>query len=243
MDRYGRLGLGIALALGLVSATGLASRALVRVKSDDQTISVTGSAKRRIRSDMVVWTCSATDQGDTMQAAYKAIAADTPRIVAYLQKQGIAPNEITVDAVSAKALHARDKDGHELEESVTGWVMTQSVAVRSHDIDRVGQVARSATELINQGIMIESQAPEYHYTKLADLKIQMLAEAARDSRVRAAEIAQATGARLGSLRSARMGVLQINPADSTETSSEGNNDTSSVDKDVIGVVSSNFQLE
>ena len=71
----------------------------------------------------------------------------------------------------------------------------------------------------------------------------MLHEAAKDTRVRAQQIADATGARLGPLRSARMGVMQINPADSTETSSEGNNDTSSLDKDVIAVVTSNFQLE
>ena len=105
------------------------------------------------------------------------------------------------------------------------------------------EVSRAATELINQGIAIDSGAPEYHYTRLGELKIQMLHEAAKDTRVRAQQIADATGAKLGPLRSARMGVMQINPADSTETSSEGNNDTSSLDKDVIAVVTSNFQLE
>ncbi len=71
----------------------------------------------------------------------------------------------------------------------------------------------------------------------------MLAEAAKDAHVRGEQIARSTGATLGPLRSARMGVIQINPADSTETSNEGNNDTSSLDKDVIAVVTSNFQLE
>jgi hypothetical protein len=140
-------------------------------------------------------------------------------------------------------MHAHDKEGRELEETVTGYTMSQTVEVRSSDVDRVTQVSREATELINQGIMIDSSSPEYHYTKIGELKIQMLREAAKDTRVRAEQIAQATGAKLGPLRSARMGVMQINSADSTETSSEGNNDTSSLDKDVIAVVTSNFQLE
>lgn len=79
MDRYGRLGLGIALACGLVGATAIGARALVRVKSDDQTIAVTGSAKRRIRSDSIVWSATVSYKGDTMQGAYKSLAQAVPK--------------------------------------------------------------------------------------------------------------------------------------------------------------------
>jgi uncharacterized protein len=243
MDRYGRFSLGAALALGLVAATLVGSRALVRVKSEDQTIGVTGSAKRRIRSDLVIWSATVSYKGDNMQSAYKALAAATPKVVEYLKQKGLKPTEIVVNSIDTKAMHAHDKEGRELEETVTGYTMSQTIEVRSNDVDRVTEVARAATELINQGIMIDSGAPEYHYTRLGELKIQMLHEAAKDTRVRAQQIADATGAKLGPLRSARMGVMQINPADSSETSSEGNNDTSSLDKDVIAVVTSNFQLE
>lgn len=243
MDRYGRFSLGAALAVGLVAATVIGTRALVKVKSDDQTIQVTGSAKRRITSDLIVWSATVSYKGDTMASAYKALAAATPRVVDYLTTKGIPQKQIVVSSIETKPIHAHDKQGRELEESVLGYVMSQTVEVRSNDVERVTAVSREATELINQGIMLESNAPEYHYTKLADLKIQMLHEAARDTRVRAEQIAHATGAKLGPLRSARMGVMQINPADSTETSSEGNNDTTSLEKDVIAVVTSSFQLE
>jgi hypothetical protein len=243
MDRYGRLQLGVALAVGLVLSTVVASRALVKVKSEDATISVTGSAKRRIHSDLVVWTVSGSYRGDTLSSAYKAAAAGTPKMVTYLTGKGIPRAQLAVLAFTTRALHPQDREGHPIEDQVNGYVLTQRIEVRSNDIDRVTQVSREATELIDQGIMIESSEPEYHYTKLGELKIQMLHEAAKDSAVRAQQIADATGARLGTLRSARMGVMQINPADSTETSSEGNNDTSAIDKDVIAVVTSAFQLE
>jgi hypothetical protein len=243
MDRYGRLQLGAALAIGLVLATVIGTRALVRVKSEGQTIDVTGSAKRRIRSDLVVWQASLSYKGDSLQAAYRALAAATPRVVQYLQKKGVKPAEIVISSVTNKPLLAHDKEGRVLEETVVGYAVTQHIQVRSGDVERVTDLSRLSTELIDQGIPLESAAPEYHYTKLGELKIQMLHEAAKDTRVRAEQIANATGAKLGSLRSARMGVMQINPADSTETSSEGNNDTSAIDKDVIAVVTSSFQLE
>jgi uncharacterized protein len=86
-------------------------------------------------------------------------------------------------------------------------------------------------------------APEYHYTKLGDLKIEMLAEAAKDAKVRAQQIAQSTGSSIGSVRTARMGVLQITPADSNDVSDSGVNDTSSLDKDITAVVNVGFAID
>src|SRR3954469_7551820 len=102
MDRYGRFQLGVALALGLIAATVVGSRALVRVKSEDQTIGVTGSAKRRIRSDLVVWSATVSYKGDTMQGAYKALAAATPKVVEYLKGKGLKPAEIVVNSNTNK---------------------------------------------------------------------------------------------------------------------------------------------
>ena len=101
MDRYGRFQLGVALALGLVVATVVGSRALVRVKSEDQAIAVTGSAKRRIRSDLVVWTATVSYKGDSMQSAYKALAAATPKVGEYREQKGIKPGEIVVDSIDS----------------------------------------------------------------------------------------------------------------------------------------------
>jgi hypothetical protein len=242
MTQDGRFFMGIALSTGLVISTVVGARALVRIKSDN-TIQVTGSAKRRIKSDLVVWGAHVTAQAPTMKEAYKQIAVETPKLTAYLEKSGIPKDQIKVFSITTKTLHPHDKEGRELEDTISGYLLTQALEVRSSDIVKVGKVAREVTELIEQGVELESDAPEYIYTKLSDLKIQMLAEAARDSRVRAEQIASSTGAKIGPLRSARMGVIQINPADSTEVSNEGNNDTSSEDKDILTVVASTFALE
>jgi hypothetical protein len=71
----------------------------------------------------------------------------------------------------------------------------------------------------------------------------MLAEASKDAKVRAEQIANNTGSRVSSLESAKMGVMQINAANESEVSAEGTNDTSSLDKDVMGIVTASFGIQ
>jgi hypothetical protein len=241
MFRDAKFGGAVALALGLVFSTWIAVRAFERIKSDN-TIQVTGSAKKRIRSDLIVWRAHISVSGPELRSAYRTLATNVPRVTGYLVKHGIPKDQMVVSAVSTRPLHPRGAQGEPIEDVVNGYELTQSIEVRSLDLDKVGALSRQATELIEDGIPLQSDPPEYHYTKLAELKLQMLAEAARDSRLRAEEIARASGARIGALRQARMGVIQINPADSTDVSGEGNNDTSSLDKDIISVIASTFAL-
>jgi hypothetical protein len=243
MDKEGRFLMGVALASGIVISTTVVAHTALKIKTDgENTIQVTGSAKRRIKSDLVVWTAKVSTRAPDLRTAYRALATATPKLTTWLEKQGVRKDQVKVRSVSTHKEHPHDKDGHEIADTIVAYQLEQEVEVRSGDVERVGQIANEATQLIEQGVELESNAPEYYYTKLGDLKIQMLAEAAKDSRVRAEQIATSTGSRIGPLRQARMGVIQINAADSTETSNEGNNDTSSLEKDIITVVGSTFAL-
>ena len=112
----------------------------------------------------------------------------------------------------------------------------------SGDVHKVPQVCRDVTSLIQQGIEIDSGASGYYYTKLSELKINMLADATRDATTRAEQIVDNANGRLGKLVDARMGVMQINPRGSTDTSAEGNNDTTSLEKEITAIVSVRFEV-
>ena len=77
--------------------------------------------------------------------------------------------------------------------------------ITSGEVGHVADVSRKITSLIEQGITIESTAPKYLYTKMADLKITMLAEATKDASARWRQIASNSGAKLGSIRDAHGG--------------------------------------
>ena len=232
----------VVLAVGLVIATTIGGWFFVKGKRGDQTITVTGSARKRITSDLVIWRSSISYQAPTLSEAYRLLTEAVPRVKAYMVSKGIAENQITVSSISSQTLHGRNSDGIETSE-ITGYTLRQELSVRSTEVEKIGQIAREATELINQGILIESMAPEYLYTKLGDLKIEMLAEAAKDAKRRAEQIAQSTDSSIGTVRTARMGVLQITAADSTDVSDSGMNDTSSLEKDITAVVNVGFAVD
>ena len=232
----------VVLAVGLVVATMIGGWFFVKGKRGDQTITVTGSARKRITSDLVIWRSAISYQAPTLSEAYRLLTEAVPRVKAYMVSKGIAENQITVSSISSQTLHGRNSEGMETSE-ITGYTLRQELSVRSTDVEKIGQIAREATELINQGILIESMAPEYLYTKLGDLKIEMLAEAAKDAKRRAEQIAQSTDSSIGTVRTARMGVLQITAADSTDVSDSGMNDTSSLEKDITAVVNIGFAVD
>jgi hypothetical protein len=236
----------LALAAAIVASAWILGRAMIHVfgiKHQEHQVAVTGSAKKRIRSDLIVWRATVSARATEPAAAYRKLADDVPKLVDLIRSKGVAAAEIVVGAVDTKELSARDKEGHPIPEQVVGYVMEQPVEVSSTDVERVAQVSREATSLMGQGMLIDSEAPKYLYTKLAELKIEMLAEASKDARLRAQQIATHTGGRLGRLNAARMGVMQINAANESEVSATGVNDTTSLDKDVMAIVTATFAIE
>lgn len=235
-----------ALALGLVGATAIASRAVVesiRIKNQDRTISSTGSARRRIRSDLAVWVAEVSARAPTRAEAYATLARDVPRARQWLLARGFPEDVVKVQSVSTRAIHPHAPNGQEIEETIVAYELQQSIRIETRDVDRVAAAQRDITALMSDGLAIVSFDPMYLYTRLGELKIELTAEAARDARVRAEQIARQSHGRLGRLSRGRMGVFQVNAANETETSAEGVNDTGAMEKDALAVVGSVFYVE
>lgn len=232
----------LVIGVALVICAVLASNAVVRVKASQQTVTVTGSARKQITSDLIIWRGFVAHQSDDMSSAYAALKVSMGKLMAYLAEKQIPREQIVETAIQTYVLHPVNEQGMETAE-IVGYRLQQGVEIRSAEVDKITRVSREATELINEGVPLESHPPEYLYTKLGDLKVQMLAEAAKDAKVRAEQIGEATGSEIGRVRAARMGVLQITPAFSNEVSDYGINDTSSLLKDITAVVTVEFEVE
>jgi hypothetical protein len=240
-EKDGRFYAAAVLAAGIVLASLTFGWFFANSRRGDESITVTGSAKRRITSDLVVWNAGVSVQAPQLADAYKQLAGSVPRIKQYLLGKGVPEGQMTVSAISTETLKKKDNDGNDTSE-ITGYMLSQSIEVRSADVQRIAQIAREATELIDQGILIESKAPQYYYTQIGNLKIEMLGEAAKDAKERAAKIASSTGNSIGAVRSAKMGVMQITAADSTDVADYGVYDTTTIDKDMTAVVNVSFAV-
>lgn len=241
----------IVIGVAMIVISIIGAWAYVSAKRGQQSVVVTGSAKKRIKSDLIIWRSTVTTQAAQLSDASKILNDNVPRVKNYLMSKGVSTNQIIVSSIKITTLYAVDKTKNSYgEESqvqnpsrITGYSLSQYLEVRSNEVDKVTNISREVTELINQGIILESESPQYHYTKLGDLKVEMLAEASKDAKNRAQQIATNTGADIGNVRAARMGVLQITAANSNEISGFGVNDTSSLDKDITAVVSITFALD
>jgi len=243
-----------AMAIGLIAATQIAFGAWERVRGPkpvDRSISVTGSAKRRITSDYAEWSATVVTEDKDRTVAYRTLHTQVDATIANLKAQGLTDADIRVSSATFQELHETETTtkgtGAKIQvttrDIMVGWRTTQGVTVASSNVALIEKVSREVTSLLEQGITITSDAPSYYYTRLGELKIEMLAEASKDARTRAENmIKSAGGAGLGKLRAADMGVINVNPANSTDTSWDGNNDTTALDKDIISVVHTTYVL-
>jgi uncharacterized protein len=233
---------GFVLALANILCVGILSWAWIRAKAAPKEISVTGSAKKAIQSDLIVWRARIVTSNASLAAGYDELKVAADKTLAFLKKEGVLDGEMIVSSITPKKHFLKDEKGNN-SDKVSSFELTQTVEISSRKVKHVADVARRITALIKDGVMLESESPSFLYTKMSDLKIEMLAEATRDARIRAQQIASNSGARLGAVREARMGVMQINAIHTDEVTSYGVNDTSSYDKEITAVVSAKFFLE
>ncbi|MBK6306813.1 MAG: SIMPL domain-containing protein [Gemmatimonadetes bacterium] len=234
---YGFAALGLSIALGLFFVSG----ALKDIRRGNEEVTVTGSARRPIRSDFVVWRLSVAVQSASIQAASAELTRGTDRVREFLKAEGVADSLLTVKPVEAMGISETLPDGRETGR-VIATRLSQAFEIRSRDVDGVTRVSQRASSLIADGVPLQASSPEYLYTKLSDVRAGLLEDATRDAKQRAEAIAKSSGATVGAVRDARMGVFQITPRFSTEISDYGVNDVSSIDKDVTAVVRATFQL-
>jgi len=235
--------LGICIAVATIVASMILSGGVLKViKFTREQIAVTGSATKEIRSDYVIWSGSFSRREKDLKSAYKSLKEDLEKVKAYFTSQGVDPEDVIISQVSTSTVYKKNDKGNDTNE-IQYYILSQTVEIRSKDVNRITTVSRESTGLIEQGVEFVSAAPQYFYTELDKLKIEMLAKASENAKQRAENMVHAAGNRIGFMRSARMGVFQITPVTSTDVSDYGVNDTTSLDKKVMAVVTVSFAIE
>jgi hypothetical protein len=237
--------LTLGAAGGLIASTALLSR-VFKAKFEneqkrEQTLTVTGSARKRVRSDIATWSICVSGEGADLKAAYASLKTGYEGASAFLAKSGFKPEEIVPDSIQTQTRYKKNPKG-ELTDQLLGYTLSRTITVTTSRVDAVAKPASEITELMEHGISISSQAPSYTLSKISDLKIEMIGEASKDARLRADQLVNNTGCRIADVRTARVGVMQITKPESTDVSDGGIYDTSSIDKDVRSVVNVTFSL-
>ncbi len=196
-------------------------------------INVTGLGKKDFKSDLVVWSGNFEKRGFTLEQASALLNTEKEAIQKYLTSKGVKKEQIVFLAVDIRKDFDKTyfENGNLKEEVFRGYILNQTVRIESNEVDKIEAISRSITELAKEGISFYSYSPQYYYTKLSELKIEMVAAATEDARIRAEQIAKNANTEIGELRYAKMGIFQIIAQNSNEDLSWGGNfNTSSMMK-------------
>lgn len=210
-----------ALIIGLsIILTALIISSAYKYKfKGEETITVTGLAEKNFTSDLIVWKGDYSRKMPDLKSAYSLLKKDEATVLNYLKNKNIKDSELQFSSVEITKDFIRENDsrGNLVSSKFDGYILNQKVTIQSKDVDKVEKVSREITELIEQGIEMNSLPPSYYYTNLSELKIGLLARASADAKLRAETIAKNSGSQLGNIRKANMGVFQITGDHDNET--------------------------
>lgn len=233
---------GLFLAAGLVFSSMLATATWLKVKNS-QFITVKGSTRRNVTSDLIVWQGSFQVQAPALLDAEHQLQSNREKVQNFLAGAGV--TNVVFQPILIEQLLADVSDnsnGEKIQQQRTvGYRLTQKVHVESADVDRLAKL--DPTPLVAEGVVFTADPPQFLYTRAAEDKIEMLADATKDARARADQIAGEGGRVVADLHDADMGVFQIDPLHGTDTSGEGLSDTTSEEKTITAVVTATFVLK
>ncbi len=243
-------GLAVILAIGFIIGAFIISSTWKSVARSNVTIAVTGSASKEIKSDLGIWEGTFSNESPSMTDAYSKLKESNLKVKNYLASVGFPEDKLKFSSITTTTLYESKQGGYgdyyggaATTGKITGYRLSQEVSVESGDVEKIDKLSREVTELINQGIAINSNPPRFLYTKLSDLKIEIIGLATQDAKTRAEQIAKATGNKVGDVRSSKTGVIQINAKNDTQVSDYGMNDVSSLEKTITAVVNITFSID
>lgn len=234
---------GIIMGSALIIASIIAGATFYKIRSLDNTLSVTGSAKTDVVSDTVKWTSQITRpvKISNLQSGYTQIANDLVKVKKFLVDSGIPEDSITVSTVSFYENYSYQQNYQSYTEKE--YILSQTITVNSTDVDKITEISKNINAIVSSGVIFQTNSLEYYVSNLPELRVTLLGEAVKDAKARADSLAGASGKKVGSLKSATSGVVQVVSQNSTEISDYGSYDTSAINKQVMVTVKASFTLK
>jgi len=206
------LGLCFIVGLGLLGLLG--SKAAIKVKDYERSVTVKGLAEREVPADVVIWPILFTEATNNLDDLYAAVERGNTNIRKFLMERGIQADEISVSFPSIFDKSAQQYGGNEAGFRYTA---TQTVTVYSGRVELARNIMSELSELGKQGLVLNSDdyrsEVEYVYTGLNDIKPAMVEEATRNAREVATKFAEDSGSKLGKIKRASQGQFSISPRD------------------------------
>lgn len=232
---------GIIIGVSLVLSAFIVANTFYNVKALENSLAVTGLAKKNVTSDMAKWSgsFSRTITMDAMKDGYAQMAKDLAVVNKFFKSNGVDEKSVTISPVFMDKDYSYNNTGNEPQK----YVLRQDVQLQLSDVAKVTDIAKKASDLASGDVLFSANSPEYYFTKLDDVRLELMASAVKDAQTRADVIAKSGGKSVASMTSAAAGVTQVLPLNSVDVSDYGTYDTTTVEKEVMMTVHASFGLK
>lgn len=221
------LGIGIALS-GLFIGQGF-----VTARNNLKSVEVKGLAEKIVKANEGVWTVNLKVVNNDIGELYREISRVQDSTRKFFMAQGFQANEISMNPISVMD---NQSVGYNQNKDIPRYSADMGVSVGSYKIDEIAKGLQKTGELVQQGIVVTSSNANYRFTKLNDIKPQMLEEATKSARIAAERFASDAKTDLGGIRHASQGLFTISDANSNFDSG------ATIDKKVRIVTTIEYQL-
>lgn len=204
------------LAIGIVIAGWMMSRAVIRFKESERVVTVKGLSEREVPADKVIWPLVYKEVGNNLTELYSTIEATNKKIIDFLVSNGIDRNDISVAPSNLVDLQA---DRYNSQPYKFRYNVTQAITVTSRNVELVRNLMSRQGDLLKQGIAIT--ADDYRYSTqflftsdaLNGIKPEMIVEATKNARNSAEKFANDSNSKLGKIKWANQGQFSISNRD------------------------------
>jgi len=235
-NSLGLFSLGVFLSIGIAMGGYFIGQTMYNAKVALNTAEAKGLAERRVKANRANWDIRFSVAGRSRAAVaslYKVAEEHQHTIIELLKKNGFSAEEIKIGIIDYSYREYRDENQKLVDQE---HQLNGSISVETNKVDLVSKVRANVNKLIAQGINISNGVPAYRFTKLNDIKPDMLREATKNARIAANEFAESAGVSVGGIRNARQGSFYIRDA------GEDYGDTGKIEKDVRVVTTITFFL-
>jgi len=238
----------IALVLSFGIGGFLVGRSLQRFKTDDRSVSVKGLSEREVKSDLAVWIIQTRMANNDLLEGSKAIDAARNKVVEFLLQNEIKQEEITVEGIVVIDKKAQQYDNFQ-QGNAFRYLITQNFQIRSNNVDLIQKVSRMTGELLQVGVFLShtdyGNPLQFYFTKLNDIKPEMITEATQNARKAAEQFAVENDSKLGQLKKANQGLFTIVDRTASLSGGEGGyvSGTNDIMKKVRVVISAEYSIK
>lgn len=210
----------LTLALGLVLGGFFPGYFYYKTKMDANSVVVKGLAEMNVEADLAIWNMRFVVTGNDVTALQKETDNQIKIVEDFLISEGLQKHEISVGRLETTDLMANPYRNNNVD---FRFILTQNINIKSTNVELIATVLNKSGTLVSRGIIFNSDygtPVTYLFTKLNEIKPQMLALATQNAKQAAQEFADQSGSRVGRIRHANQGVFSILPREETFSAME-----------------------